>query len=372
MSAILSLPNELLVEIAAAGQENRVDRDEKFRSEWVMSHVSRRFRDAIVGAPVLWTTVDVELGSDGAVEISKLYLERSRSCKIAATLRAEPRGYFRPPGLGQIMVENLSHILPHTPRIRRLDIIAPYDSTMMLESFRDVAAPSLEHLEITGNESLFNLELFSSGPPLSLNFLKLAGFIPQFPVPPWTTSLSHLELRTGSIADSDGNSFSMAIATQSPSLVRLYIDASDFGSPSNMRRVVIPSLKYLRILLHSDHGDTHLAEIVSLFETPALTQLTVDGAHGDQLWVLFDSTTLPDLTFPALTSLSLVGNDCGCDLHFRAMAIPSPPLRLFPALSSLALVHACFTAHIVEQLLGPASRPWPLLKTLTLCPSSEV
>ncbi|KAJ6591028.1 hypothetical protein DFH09DRAFT_1273719 [Mycena vulgaris] len=142
-----------------------------------------------------------------------------------------------------------------------------------------------------------------------------------------------------------------------------------------MARISIPSLISLHIVIWSDHAAPMLAEIVGLFDTPAVTDLTIDYAHGDQISVLFDSTSLPNVIFPALTSLSFVARGCRCEAEgpFSSLQpIPSPPLRLLPVLSSLTLINVCFTSYIIEQILGPTSQPWPLLKTVTVCPREDI
>ncbi|KAJ6591029.1 hypothetical protein DFH09DRAFT_1138360 [Mycena vulgaris] len=213
---IFSLPTELVVAIVATAQDDRVPvgLDEIFKSEWTMSHICRRFRNIIISAPTLWTLIEADLCSTGSVEIFKMYLERSQGCKIWATVRED--------GLKRHgIAEHLSHIFPHTPRIRRLDIMGTNSSmAAMLASFGDVAVPSLECLQIKRDEEYSSYplwRLFSAGPPIALTSLKLVGFTPDFPVPQWTASLTHLELRRGrDVENSDENGFFMEIARQCP------------------------------------------------------------------------------------------------------------------------------------------------------------
>ncbi|KAJ7028702.1 hypothetical protein C8F04DRAFT_1265661 [Mycena alexandri] len=94
VKTILTLPNELLITITAAGQEDRAQTlQPAFKSEWALSHVSRRFRDIIVGTAALWTLIEVDLGLEGSTEILKLYLERSEACSIWATIQYYQRGW---------------------------------------------------------------------------------------------------------------------------------------------------------------------------------------------------------------------------------------------------------------------------------------
>ncbi|KAJ7481608.1 hypothetical protein FB451DRAFT_132480 [Mycena latifolia] len=371
--AIFSLPNELLVEIAAAGQleEDRVHDSlhDDFKPEWTLSHVSRRFRDVMIGAPILWTFVETDLMHKGSVEILKRYLERSGACTIRANLSQRSLSGVH----NRLLFPRLSHILPHTQRISRLSIRATNLSiTPMLAVLQDVAIPILQDLEIgvVGRTDNHPLDIFSSGPPQSLTLLKTVGFAPQFPLPQWMASLKHLDIsRCNPIMESTGNSIFVDLTSQCPALSCLYIDMSSWRHQEG--KIIIPSLKSLHLSVADDADDLHLRWIMRLFDTPVLTDLMINYAHGDQLCALFDSNSLPDSSFPALTSLSFINRQCTCEEEWTPEPILSPPLRLFPALSSLTLINQCFTAHIVQQILGPASQPWPLLGTITICPIPE-
>ncbi|KAJ6571703.1 hypothetical protein B0H19DRAFT_1130798, partial [Mycena capillaripes] len=186
---ISDLPSELLVAIATAGQEGRVpDADSQpmiSKSEWTLSHLSRRFRDVIVGAPTLWTLVEANLNAEGSVEILKLYLERSRACNIWATLR-RPSVRVRLDD-HKLIEERIGQILPHAHRMWRLKIvIRTATGGLLLAPFRNISAPNLQHLELvlknlgpwsTGWKSP---ELFVPGAP-KLTFLIMNGLKLQLP-----------------------------------------------------------------------------------------------------------------------------------------------------------------------------------------------
>ncbi|KAJ7764612.1 hypothetical protein DFH07DRAFT_811815 [Mycena maculata] len=365
---ILSLPDELLVEIAAMGQEDR-DPDDEFKSEWELSHVSRRFRHSIVGAATLWTQIEVAAETtEGSVEVFKLYLERSRACKLWLTLRdSDPvQRDFR-------VEERFSHFLPHIQRIWRLDIQSRHEHTTdsILTHLRNVAASSLEHLEIHVAYEFDILNVFSSGAP-KLKFLKLTDCFFNSPVPSWATHLTHLELRSWDDSlDSDGNSFFMAFLTQCHSLAHLFLETN--AMELNHKR--IPSLESLIVVISDTSDALHLRETLFHFDTPLLTALVVQYAHGDQISVLFSPTNLPYSSFPALTSLSFVNNGCECEADFslceEVQPITSPPQHLFPVLSSLTLVNQCFTEEILSDILGADSTSWPFLKTVSICPKEN-
>ncbi|KAJ7704389.1 hypothetical protein B0H17DRAFT_1126741 [Mycena rosella] len=307
--SIFSLPNELVIEITAAGQEGRVpgiSSPKVFKSEWTMSHVCHRFRDVIIGAPSLWTLVEADFSFEGSVQILGLYLERSQSCNIWAMCEFSQEAQDSE---DHLVAERLSHILPHTQRIYRLGLAATLSSIApMLAAFRDAAVPVLEHLEIQfAHRVLYYagpLDLFSSGPPLALTFLKITGFI-RCALPQWTNSVTHLEFwRSGESEDEDENIAFLRFAAECPALVHLRVDASEWTNPEAMDRIIIPSLESLRISAWDSEDASQLLSMLARFDTPELTRLTIDYAHGDCICALFDPTSLPDSTFPALTSLS--------------------------------------------------------------------
>ncbi|KAJ7249739.1 hypothetical protein B0H12DRAFT_1121580 [Mycena haematopus] len=194
LAAISSLPNELLEAIAAAGQTERVQGVlELFKSEWTLSHVSRRFRHVIIGSPSLWTLIEMDFGVEGSVEILKLYLERSQPQSISAILRRRSA----PKATADLLVERLGHVVQHINRIWRLSIEVRADSMEVLIPFRDIAAPALRHLELVKKDggSWASVQVFSAAS--ALTFLKMDGLKPGSPVPPWTASLTHLEFWGG-------------------------------------------------------------------------------------------------------------------------------------------------------------------------------
>ncbi|KAJ7764544.1 hypothetical protein DFH07DRAFT_377259 [Mycena maculata] len=371
-SAILSFPDELLVEIAAAAvQEERSPADE-FRAELALSHLSHRFRDIMIGAPTLWTVIKTKPLVDGSVELLKLYLERSRACKIWVTLH-EPGATYYP---HQLIAADLSHILPHVNRIWRLRIECGSQNSMsaVLAVFRNVAAPALEHLEISHcGRWIDNLtmDIFSSGAPMLTSFKLNCGA--KFPVLPWTAHLTHLNLCSGDFWTSN-----MVILRQCLSLVHLSLNLTPIMHPVN-----IPSLESLTIMLPNSHNNRndHLRETFTHWDMPALSNLVIQCTHGNQTWVLLNSTRNLHLSFPALTSLSFVSYapcDCADDEDDDRVFPPtfqsissSSLLQLSPILSSLTLINQCFTINILSEVLGRNSQPWPLLKTVSIHPQSR-
>ncbi|KAJ7178041.1 hypothetical protein C8R46DRAFT_668757 [Mycena filopes] len=358
--ALLTLPNELLVAIAAAGSRPAEDLtvvQRRYRCEWTLSQVSRRLREVIIGAPTLWTLLELDLHHEELTEIAQLYLTRSRACHVSVLLH-ETRDIDN----DDLIAERIRVLLPHLSRIRTLRLSIYVDPGVALSPLRHVLAPNLERLEILNNldPSDFHhtaFEIFSLGLPKLTSF-EMKHAVPHLPLPPWTVGLTRLEFR------SDDLGVAATIITQSPSLVHLSLGLVDL----TIGRLCLPSLKFLRISIESLEQD-YLPAVFDLFDTPALTEFTIHGTHAHQILTLLHSASLPHSSFPALKSLTFANGADDCRT-FPPGVQPIPPPRLFPVLSSLTLIRLCFTSDLVGKLASTA-HPWPLLKTLTVCPSER-
>ncbi|KAJ6464036.1 hypothetical protein C8R45DRAFT_1220126 [Mycena sanguinolenta] len=414
---IFSLPNELLETIAAAGQEDRVAnlyssyRDHRlnsyegfrsrtfpkiFKSERTLSHVSRRFREIIVGAAALWTIIEAHWSERTSMKLFELYLQRSKALKISVTLRGSEQCYAidRYGRVTAISTDDaapwmsqgaaLAQVVKHAHRIKALRIeLITENEVEVLRSFPVVAAaPYLQHLEIMhvshsweydGEE--VTISLFSSTP--RLRFLKIDGFQLQLPTAPWTM-VTHLELRRfSSYQDSDKFGYFPTITAECPLLVHLRVHI--FFAPAGKDQIHIPTLKFLHVWIAVAGEDaSDLLHAVNLFDTPALTEFVVEGTHGDMIYTFLNSTGRLRSSFPALTSFVFISEDvqCSCDNDIISQfsidrGISPRSFAPFPALFTLTLINQCFTSHIVQDLLGPESLPWPLLRRLTLCPTAS-
>ncbi|KAJ7356744.1 hypothetical protein DFH08DRAFT_954078 [Mycena albidolilacea] len=351
--SIHSLPNELLVAIAVAGQENRVAdlyRPGQWRSgsttskcEWIWSRLSQRFRGVIVGAPDLWTLIETDFSGERSIEILKLYLERSRERQISVTLS-------QPPGSNMLDDGDLEErvtggIIPQINRIRWLRIIlGPTDwDPEMLAPFRDVAVPCLQHLEIIfRNDMQTTGALFLSGAP-RLSCLKMAGALLRLPVPVWAATLTHLEYSGPNIHNL------AAITAQCPFLAHLHLRVA-YVAP-DATRFHVPTLSSLHISIPDGAAD-YLELLVDLFDSPALTELIVYGSDGAQIALLLSLKTLPHSSFPSLTSLTFLTDSCPCetwDTNRPFYPISCPP-GVFPVLSHLTLINQCYTEHLIQEM----------------------
>ncbi|KAJ7164909.1 hypothetical protein C8R46DRAFT_1220062 [Mycena filopes] len=349
---ILCLPNELLVAISAAGQQSGhllPDFQPAFKSERTLSQVSQRFRDVIIGAPTLWTRVEADLDLASSVEMAKLYLKRSRECRIWVSLRqvAHPDH-----NIVNLVVDGLDHIFSHFHRISRFKLTLRL--SLVLTVFREwVGLDPQQHPEITRVKQKHYASV--PGTP-QLAFLKPDG-------------RPFLHRSMYSASDPDVGNLLASLTTHCLSLTYLYVDMKSIREPY---RLHIPSLKHLHVSVSSTEDTDHLTAVIALFDFPAVTTLTIENTHGDQIFDLFNatSTSTTPPSFPAVTTLTFVApsESCTCtedNLDPFTQTIESSPLQLFPALSSLVLIEPCFTSLIVTAIL---QQPQPLLQTIALCP----
>ncbi|KAJ7628350.1 hypothetical protein FB45DRAFT_1059140 [Roridomyces roridus] len=372
-NSILSLPNELIAEITVASQNGD---DEKTKSELILSSICRRFRDAVISAPELWTKVEMEATSERSVNLSQLYLERSAAREVWITLRAF--------GVGDVRkTSGLLQLTPHLTRISRLTVASDYflDLEGILDIFSNVAVPSLRHFEVVKEgpgfpDSSYRIpeDLFSVGAP-RLSSLSLSYCSTGAPGQ-WMNSITHIDLKNAASLTNGCREIFTDITSQLPLLTDLNLDMSRFET---MEGTGISSRCLTHIRLDHCGDDTRaLLDILSCFDTPALSDLTLYECHGDQISVLFNSdSTQFKSSFSALASLSCVQKEpepetTQCkdneDVYPHYQTIASPPIHLFPRLSSWSLINQCFTARMLTETLGRNSRPWPLLQTVTVWP----
>ncbi|KAJ7291147.1 hypothetical protein C8J57DRAFT_210398 [Mycena rebaudengoi] len=193
-------------------------------------------------------------------------------------------------------------------------------------------------------------------PPL-LRSLKLSRFRLPDAIPPWMASIVDLDWAQ--------STFSPRVVAHFPSLRHLTIDWHSCSEP-----IQLPSLTSLCLFLEDGEGDAPvLAETLGRFTVPALTDLSGQNIHGDHIPALFDSTHIAK-SWSAVTSLVFTGRhpDCDCEEEgstYLPKPISSPPLRAFPAVTSLSLIDVCYTAKIVRDIFRPDFALWPL-RTVTI------
>ncbi|KAJ7608449.1 hypothetical protein FB45DRAFT_1067533 [Roridomyces roridus] len=240
--------------------------------------------------------------------------------------------------------KGLQFLSPHSGRIVRLTIVVRTHQALdtILTSFRNVAMPSLENLDIESHRDIDLLDMSPLNSP-NITSLKMTRCTPAFPPPQWMVALTHLHLKNNPYPVRENSDIFRFMTTQLPSLIYLYLDLTKgaFGSGNG---IVYQSLAHVELVFHESETNALFNQLAS-FDTPHLTHLSLHHIHGDQ--------------------------DCHCeavaDFGDDYRPITTPP-RLFPVISSLTLIRECFTPRIVSDLLGPGSQPWPQLEVLALRP----
>ncbi|KAJ7628337.1 hypothetical protein FB45DRAFT_918057, partial [Roridomyces roridus] len=362
----------LIVEIEVASQNGE---EGNSKSELILFSICRRFRYAVIGSPELWAEVEMDATSEISINLSQLYLERSAAREIWVTLRAPGRST-------EILSEGLPLLTPHIIRISRLNVVANRSSYLdeLLEPLRNVAVPRLQHFEVVTRPNNFDNPYRLPDDLFSLGAAKLFSLSMSYCLTgahQWLNYLTHVEFKESASLTGEWSEIFTDITDQLPSLIALKLGMGTFG---RVEGTVISSRCLAHIHLDCCGWDDvrALLDILSCFDTPALSDLTLYECHGDQISVLFNSdSTQFKSSFSALASLSCVQKEpepehTQCkdneDVYPHYQTIASPPIHLFPRLSSWSLINQCFTARMLTETLGRNSRPWPLLQTVTVWP----
>ncbi|KAJ7291263.1 hypothetical protein C8J57DRAFT_1272076 [Mycena rebaudengoi] len=373
---IFMLPDELLVYIVEAGQiQPSFDEVARFQPshatlsvEVLASHISQRFRWAVLGAPLLWTSIEFHWGVKSDAERFAAYLSRAQACTLSVTLKYSTYEGEHECDYEDVPNELLS-IVQHIPRIRRL-VIQCGGSGLVFEDavaqFQDLMAPSLEYLDITSvvetpefEESIDDryASLFKRGAP-RLTSLKLNNVYPALWVP-WASSLTTFDLRgIPSLLDPY---LMHNIFDHCRNLTTVTLDHSTFFSGEQPADGPI-SMLASALDWESDGSFSLFTGVLSLINAPALEILQFSGVHACQISGFFN--LLSPTTFPALRALTFANTGVRCSkLHPPAERIRPSALRCLPALTSLVLVNTFLPPSADADT---ASRGLPRLRTLTL------
>ncbi|KAJ7024342.1 hypothetical protein C8F04DRAFT_1131640 [Mycena alexandri] len=398
---IFCLPDDLLIEVAAAlhhDQQLYPNPDRGLKAEWVLSRVSQRFQHVILHARELWTVIEVELQSNGSMNILQLYLERSGAYAIWLTVRdslslqsssrlVQCLNYILP-HLGRIWQLNflarLTPISPHgSPRLSRLDVmykLAFWDK--LVSTLKDLAAPKLRRLSLELDDGSINggfisdVELFTLGVPL-LTHLTISGFTPSIPHLDFLKNITHLEMwHCRVVVPVSFTKHLQDIVASCPALLSLAVDVRAYEISGVHAILSLPGLRALRLWCSTRTRSEYLPGLLATFDAPSLETLTIAHGHAMHVRALFGPWPggTPRASFPVLSSLTFIGlrHASGDIQGGGAESAMVPPLHLFPAMSTLNLIHQHGTVQLIRALWGPnAQKAWPSLRTLMLCPRTE-
>ncbi|KAJ7151430.1 hypothetical protein C8R43DRAFT_488880 [Mycena crocata] len=347
-ASIFKLPDELLVCIVEAGQQSSALASAPI--EVLASHVSQQFRWAVIGAPSLWSSIELHWGVESEEARFAAYLDRAQACLLSVTLKYSAYGGKEDCDYDQIRNE-LTTVAKHISRIRQLVLQCgglglSFDDA--ITHFCDLYAPCLEYVDISSLVSEVEpleedpyASIFNGGAPC-LKTLKLSNIYPECQTP-WMPSLTILDLR--GMHSPLVAALIPTILFRCPQLVDVTLDGSTFFviDPPAIGPILMASLRSLRGLrLDSDRSDALITGIVPIITAPALQVLQFSGVHGTQISTFFN--LLPPSRFPALRSLTFANSSVRCkDCHHPPERIQPQALRHFIGLASLTMVNICHT-----------------------------
>ncbi|CAA7267099.1 unnamed protein product [Cyclocybe aegerita] len=364
---IHKLPNELLTEIfldckqisARSRNKSRV----QIPFQVAASHVSRRWREAILATPLLWNTMDFHIRPMNHVQrrvLSQLgaHIKRSDTCFLDISLNFH-------------IVDQLSSYFKllgaHSRRWRRLSIVTKHEQVEEIsELLRHAEAPILQHLSLNIGKpeqgslsprkpySAIAQNILMLGAP-SLSFLRLAGFALGNSHPPtcFVTTL-HLDGWTRHYMVHDQF---RTILENTPLLVNLSLNQLTVHHPRDplevLQTVNLANLRSLRI-----HGPCpSLFRLIPMMRMPQLHTFSLHRID------IFDSPILPSVQTVCLES-------CAFDEPEIENLI-----RAFPSVSYLSIDEAMPDIFFMLLPNSPETEPepdparpcpWPHLLTLAI------
>ncbi|KAJ7721025.1 hypothetical protein B0H16DRAFT_1896645 [Mycena metata] len=368
---IYSLPDELLISIVEAAQNLQWTDPASSLIEVTASHISQRFRSAIIAASSLWTSIELRWGLRSDEDRVAAYLLRSRARLLSVRLKCDTyHGH-------EDLRNKLEVVAAHISRIRRLVLQCGEAGSALQDAvapLRDLHAPYLEHLEVYSHPDMAGcVSIFKQGAP-RLRTLKLRNvvFSSVPPTNPWFRLLTNIEL--GGMQTGIGMYIWPGVFAASPNLVDVTVDGSTFTASDLTEYISMPTLRSLTALrLHSSALHVLVSKcVLAHIRAPALEVLQFSGVHGDQISSFFNN--VPHSRFPALRSLTFAAAPSvqrwrctDCALLERAS------FDSFSALTSLTIINVCHMHKLVEDLLrtsqnadGSTVHNLPALQILTL------
>jgi hypothetical protein len=267
------LPPEMVLRIATY----LIDEVEYYRPLLAVTHVSRYWRETILGCSSLWTSIDSR-----HPRLAIICMERSNKARLTVKLRPD------------VTLDFISNLRLHLERVRALDIKMPPSEFQKLLLQLDPSSMRLESMTLDLN-SVYPLPCVSFPPLLSLDMsgLKTLNVQNVSLMQPFfrPTNLSKL-----SIISSDGRLSSLLdLIAANPHLEEILIISRVSGPSYPLGDIVsLPHLRVLNIALPW-HAVKMLLRRVSL---PPSANLVVTTAMHAQERKEFLPTLLPEILDP--------------------------------------------------------------------------
>ena len=369
-TAIYKLPNELLAEIFMLCADNRSwpipsrNGSNFHLFQVVVSHVSRRWREVALGAPLLWNVINLKVTGPVNHRQGRILSQLEAHCERSATCFLDIKVEFY---LGTDMASFCKLLGRYSERWRRLSVLTRFQEMDDIQSMLvDAKAPTLEHLSLSLGKGTISIRQKSTSviPTIlsccpRLSFLRLAGKALGSLHPP-TSSVATLHLDDW-IRGCIKEDLFKSILEGAPLLVNLSLNEVDLRHLRDPSIITQPTtLLHLRSLRICDPF-TPLSRLMSLIDMPQLQSLTLNGVESFDCHVLksVESLILDDCPF----SEEDLGKLICCLPSLSELSIDESVPAIFYMLSpEITDIPNPTETEVAKRRLSP----WPRLQTIII------
>ncbi|KIM38143.1 hypothetical protein M413DRAFT_246898 [Hebeloma cylindrosporum] len=392
---MLGLPPEIQGEIfASAHRDNSDDRALLLPVEVTLTHVCSGWRNIAMNLPILWMAFkfDASPFSDSPLIKLKKYLLRCQSLLKVYLFRSKTKLlelYFDlydcqewDSDCDALFAQLLAIAAAHARRWRRFSLFTLTVRSEFIERFEQVNAPNLEYFAMCLGSDLHRIKdpedirpsvLIEGAPKLSVIRIDTTSHFHSLPP---LSNVTTLTIQDTAEANEHLYSFrTFRSILMIPTLTNLSIescgpeDLQSLGDPDLLPRIVMPSLKTLRMT-----EDYDVLGILSLLDAPLLETLVLHDLDLKALYI--GHANVDKITpFQNLNTIALLDSYYDRD--------PSSGDDGFPLVIMMLNKLACCATHIVisslhnplwinsdPNLLDFDKHDWPQLKCITLDVSS--
>ncbi|KAJ7097776.1 hypothetical protein B0H15DRAFT_619201 [Mycena belliarum] len=339
MDLIRTFPSEILAKIFGTPPLNAADVS-------AVSHVSRWWRVAAVGASELWVDVHIEDNDVNHTEVVMEYLRRSQARAISLKIRLSSRP--SPVTLPQLCTFLEATVKPNLRRCRSLKVQATRQSWIAISAvFREETYPLLRLLDVMAvhffakssqrpgastEELTFALPPYHPLQELSLHTMSVGN------VPLPALHALRLSGRLHNIVGADGRFNRWLLeGPRKLELCRLAVPAMQFHGQdeesTNMSSVLHLKLAWIYASMDGHGAQNDCVPFFDALQMPLLRTLELESFHGRAWEDFLFALNTPKLKYPRLTTLHLKAFD------FQGLSYPGVSffLSCFPELGSVIL-----------------------------------
>ncbi|KAJ7280592.1 hypothetical protein C8J57DRAFT_104715 [Mycena rebaudengoi] len=266
---ILTLPTEITSEIFVHFLPPYPERPPAIglSSPHILGQICRTWREIALSTPRLWRAINLSLPTKSptmALDLVRTWLSRSKNCPLSISLQCST---------GQLDVDAIQAIIPHSERWEHIDFILPIESLQLIGTdFPLLRSLTLGPTCYAGDtDSLVAISPFSNAPLLKQ--VTLTNAFGPFEIQlPWS-QITSIFAYCLSLAECT------KILQHSAALREFRCD--DLDGAANRNVLPVAPLRHLHSLkLGGGSGHRQLLEV---FTTPALQQLMIPDRLGDAI-----------------------------------------------------------------------------------------